>query len=264
MGTPLRLRVEDPSLDVFLQTILSRFATERTPVRAKDTLSVATWEGRPTIFAGCRRLVSGPPGPVANRLLQEANHRFVTGATMFAAHAGVVGRGPIVTALAADSGGGKTTLVAALLQTGWAYGSDEALCLEDDQTVTPYPKLLGLSRWSRENLGLADPPGFEGMDEAPVQPAALGGSELAAGGRLTDLVLPELVAGASPELVPITPGEVMKTLIVNSFNHYRNPEATYRLTAKVASEVRGWRLRVGDPIDAARLLTERLVPGTAG
>ena len=61
-----------------------------------------------------------------------------------------------VVLLPATSGYGKTTLTAALLQAGWAYGTDEAVGVREGslESVT-YAKPLVLDATSREVLGLA-------------------------------------------------------------------------------------------------------------
>lgn len=245
-------------MDRLLHPLLAAFATGPGPVRMRDSFAAAWRDGHLTLFADCVAVATGSPGRIANRLLQEANLRFVSGARTYAAHAGVVGRGDRLVAVVGDSGSGKSTLVAAALLEGWAYGSDEALCVGPDLTVVPYPKPLGLSAWAITALGIDRLPAFDGLAEVPTLPAALAAEVVGQGCRLTDLVIPTVEPGAGPELAPIPPSEVMSALIVNSFNHYRDPEGTFRLTSELARTVNGWRLVYGDPGDAARLLTRRL------
>ena len=76
--------------------------------------------------------------------------------TCVALHAGCV-RSPTgeVVLLPAVSGSGKTTLTAALVQAGWAYGTDEAVGLRAGTLdAVTYPKPLVLDATSRTALGL--------------------------------------------------------------------------------------------------------------
>ena len=59
-----------------------------------------------------------------------------------AVHAGVVGYGDQALLLPAGSGSGKTTLVAALLERGARYLTDEIALLDEHGQVYPYPRPL--------------------------------------------------------------------------------------------------------------------------
>ena len=84
------------------------------------------------------------------------------------------------------SGNGKTTLTAACLLSGFSYISDEALVLDGDGAVIPYPKPLALSKWSCETLGIPE----EG-EETLVTAADLGADVAQGGIRVTDVVVAE-------------------------------------------------------------------------
>jgi hypothetical protein len=74
---------------------------------------------------------------------------------------------------------------------------------------------------------------------------------------LSDVVIAEY-GHSEQTLEPVPASEVMTTLLRMSFNSYKHPEASFRLTARLAGEVQGWRLRYDDPLRAAALLGERL------
>ena len=76
-------------------------------------------------------------------------------------HAGAVERDGRAIVVAGESGRGKSTLTAALVQAGFNYVTDE-LVLIDPLTahVEPYPKALDLSAESHTLLGLGDPAGI--------------------------------------------------------------------------------------------------------
>jgi hypothetical protein len=175
--------------------------------------------------------------------------------TSLAFHAGAVAVNGAVTAFAAESGRGKSTLTAALLQQGWDYVSDEALVIEGTTgAVRPYPKPLSLHTWTLGRLSLAPP--SAGLDERLVSPR-----ELSAAAASTCLELRHLVIlrrGDSSCLVPQPRPAGAAHLLGHSFNHYRDPTASFRLTSRVTERVDCWTLTVSDPVDAASLLTRAL------
>lgn len=170
----------------------------------------------------------------------------------FATHAAVVARGNRVVAFPAESGGGKTTLAAASLLSGFSYVSDEALILDDSGRVMPYPKPLALSQWSCHALGLS-----HAGEETLLTPADLGGSVVSSNVQLTDLVISHY-GGGEPSIESRPSSEAVSQLIGNSFNHYKDPERAFRISTDVAREIRVWRLDYHDPLDALRLLEETL------
>ncbi len=171
----------------------------------------------------------------------------------FAVHAAVVARAGRVVALAAESGTGKSTLCAVLLTRGWEYVSDEALVLDADGSVRPYPRPLALSPWSLRYLGLPEP--AAGADERLVCPAEL--SAQTASGRLslTDVVQLER---SSPSRLSATTGAAGAAVLLRyAFNHYRAPRSALLTVARPG--VKGWGLLMADPDDAAQLLEVGLV-----
>jgi hypothetical protein len=188
------------------------------------------------------------------------NRRVIEEFRGFAIHAGVVSTGGDSIGFPADSGGGKSTLTAACLQAGFDYVSDEALCIDvDTGSVAAYPKPVGLSRWSREQLGLDDRTlAFPaGNKEAMVAPADLGASIAVGSLELTHIVIPTFGAGRAT--LEEAPGYVaMATLIEFSFNHFRHKERAFTLAAELANRVHVWRLDYDDPLEAAQLVKARL------
>lgn len=170
----------------------------------------------------------------------------------FATHASVVARDSRVVAFPAKSGGGKTTLAAASLLSGFSYVSDEALILDDSGLVVPYPKPLALSQWSCQALGLS----YAG-EEILFTAADLGSSVVRSNVRLTDLVISRYGSG-DPSIESMPSSEAVSQLISNSFNHYKDPERAFRISTDVARDIRVWRLNYRDPLDALHILEETL------
>jgi hypothetical protein len=102
-------------------------------------------------------------------------------------HAGVVERDGVVVAVAGDSGRGKSTLTARLVQRGWSYLSDEVAAVDPvDLDVVPFPKPLDLDGGARALLGLPDRPDEHAV-KALLAPDELG--RVSTGGRLGLLVV---------------------------------------------------------------------------
>ncbi len=105
-------------------------------------------------------------------------------------HAGAVELDGRVVVVAGDSGRGKSTLTAALVQAGFGYLTDELVRIDPETlAVPPYPKPFDLSTASQTLLGLrpagASAPGPKGR----VAPGAVG--SVSEGGELALLVLLE-------------------------------------------------------------------------
>ncbi len=266
LGTRVRVRSQEPSINRELDRLLGRFQIEGDlPVRPSRTLSVIEPEpgadSRLRLYRDCRRMPgAGEHVIVMSQLLAEANRIAVEASRSFAIHSGVVAKGGRVVAFPAQTGGGKSTLTAACVLDGFSYVSDEALCVDlETAEVTPYPKPLGLSSASRDLLGL--PPAtapWGKVGESVVNVEDFGGVPAVGSLTLSDVVIAEY--GHSELMLEPVPGsEVMTTLLRMSFNSYKRPEASFRLTARLAGEVQGWRLRYDDPRQAAALLSERLL-----
>lgn len=190
-------------------------------------------------------------------LCSDLNAEALAASDHFAMHSGAVAGGQGVLAFPAPSGAGKSTLTAACVAAGFAYVSDEALCVDyDTGSIVAYPKPLALSRWSREALGIEGGDGDD-EDELMVPPGDLGtvvGDEEL---HLSDVVLMSRRPGP-PVLDEVPRSESMAALLGMSFNHYKHPEQAVRLAAALANGSRAWRLGYDHPLPAADLLAHRL------
>jgi hypothetical protein len=156
-------------------------------------------------------------------------------------HAGVVGVGERAIIVPGRSFAGKTTLVAALVQAGAEYWSDEYAVLDGDGFVLPYPKPLSV----RINASRA-------TEERPVE---------SLGGRAGDRPLPVAVIaftsyrpGGVWALRSCTAGEGAIKLLEHSIAARSRPEqvlAAVRRAATDATVLEGDR---GDADEAARAL----------
>ncbi|NND03065.1 MAG: hypothetical protein HKN91_09780 [Acidimicrobiia bacterium] len=184
------------------------------------------------------------------------NRQAIDDYTGLALHAGVVAVDGVAIAFPADSGGGKSTLTAACVRDGFEYVSDESLCIDPaSAAVVLYPKPLGLSYWSRTQVGLDDsalafPPGRgEGMATAEDLGSRVATGEI----RLAHVVLP--VYGSNPAQLAAEPAQTaLAALLEHSFNHYKLGERAFMLAAQLANEVQAWTLEYEDPVAAAQLI----------
>jgi hypothetical protein len=272
LGTPMMVRFEFDEPVAGVAGLLAPFAVpDRIPVRPRHRFSLVTGvhkgeqhAGHVLVYRDCSRIARASTLRAAvNHMLAAINRAAIESCETFAVHAGVVARSGSGIAIPVDSMGGKSTLTAALVLRGFEYVSDEALCLESDGSVVPYAKPLGLSPWSMAALGLEDldvpfPRGAAEASGEVLVPHPLLGSH-SAEGRITldHLVLPEFGHDqATLDQLPASEG--MATLLAMSFNHYRHGADAFHLSAAVANGATTWRLRYGDPREAADLVSERL------
>lgn len=216
-----------------LQLVDERETTRRVHLFRDECLetSATTWQG------------------IVTKLVAVLNREALYRCRPFAVHAGVVAMGERVVAFPAESGDGKSTLVAGLTMAGATYLSDEALVLDRDGTVVPYPKPSALDEWSRRALGLGG-----GDGEVLFAPGELGPFEIERTSRPSDVVLME--RGDEPDLTSLPPSAAIAALLQHSFNQHRNPAEAFRLATTVAATARTWRLTVSDPIETAKLVMD--------
>lgn len=267
LGTPCRVATTSVELGRVLHALLEPFVVAGAPAPPSRRVLVVEGCGRHDA-AWCVHGDGEAPEPAADAggavawVLADLNAVALDGYRGFAVHAGVVSSDGRVVAFPAPSGGGKSTLTAAAVVAGFDYVSDEALCVEfGTRLVVPYPRALVLSPWSRDHAGLdgADTHVLT-PDEVAVAPARLGVGAPASDLRLSDVVVPVRRPGP-PALVATSRADAISLLLEFSFNHYKRPEASFRLCAELARDARAWRLELSDPADAASLLLERLAPG---
>jgi hypothetical protein len=181
----------------------------------------------------------------------------VTESPLLCVHAAVVSGRDGLIAFPGMSGLGKSTLAAALTRAGYGYVSDEALAIDRlSEMVTPFPRPLALTAHAWPLMELTGPPPPDGAEEL-VDPAQLG--RLGDGGRLAHIVLASRRPGAAT-LEPAGPAAVVKELLARSFNHYRDPQASFAVAVRLARTARIWRAGYSEAPDLTVLLSSRLPP----
>lgn len=246
-----------------MRHLLSDFELDRPlPVRPRYTYAFVTAESaerpKPRLYRDCRGLGSGSWDQLTLRLLTDLNRNAVDQYKGFAAHAGVIARDGRAIALPADSKGGKSTLTAACVQTGFDYVSDESLCIDiETGRVVPYFKPITVSSESCALLGIDGPPEPDNGHERALTAADLGGSVTHGMLDLGDVVFAEY-GHDEMALTPLPPSEAVAGLLRLSFNHYKNPADSYRVVTQLARRLSTWRLKYHHPLEAAELLRREL------
>lgn len=256
LGTVFRVLTQDTTLADQVDALFSDFETTRLPARAGHILQLSGEPGEThRLHRNCSRVASRKEGEdLLPQLVSVINREAIGACDHFAVHAAVVADRDRVIALPADTGGGKTTLAAALALGGFSYVSDEALVLDDDGKVIPYPKPLALSPWTCRALGL---PGSERGDERLFTSTDLGTNTRAGSFDLTHLIVARYGEGETT-LRPRPRSISVTELLSHSFNHYKNPERAFRLATETARRVEVWELGYDSPVEAAELLRREL------
>jgi hypothetical protein len=172
-------------------------------------------------------------------------------------HAGAVELDGRAAVIAGESGFGKSTLTAALVQTGLAYLSDELVALEPDGArVVPYPKPFDLAADSLEMLGL-DPSSVAGWGKGRVPPERFG--TISTGARVELLVLLASPGSADEalgaEVTVLDPADAVAELMSSTFAEtFRRPDALEVLGRMCVTTpvIRLTRMPVADAVTTVR------------
>ena len=160
-------------------------------------------------------------------------------------HSGVVAIDGRALLLPGRSLAGKTTLTAALLRAGAAYGSDEYAPLRPDGFVEAYPRPL----WVRP---------IGGGDRRRVTAESLGSEPFTGAIPVAGIALLQYDASAGWAVDAISPGTGVLGMVDNCVPARTRPEAMLDVLTKVAGSARNWKGTRGDADEAARALIERL------
>ena len=154
------------------------------------------------------------------------------------------------------SGLGKTTLAAALVRAGFDYLSDEALALDRaTYCALRFARPLAITTDVWQLLQLDTAPPAEGTER--LVPPTTFGRVAKIGGRIRDVVLAERTPGPV-SLSKESRGAAVSALLGRSFNHYREPEASFRAVVAAVRESRVWRARYHEAHELAATLANQL------
>ena len=148
-------------------------------------------------------------------------------------HAGVVGWGGKAVVIPGRSFTGKSSLVEALVRAGATYLSDEYAVFDEDGSVHPYAKPLSL----RDE---------EGRPRGTFAVEALGG-RAATGPLPVGMVLAaRYEAGARWRPRPLSPGRAMLTLLDNTVQVRRQPQAAMQILQRAALNAEAFQSKRGE------------------
>ena len=259
LGTLIRTIAHDPELARHLRHLLEdvRVATNEAPGETFE-ITGGRAQGDWVLSHNERGILQAPSrASLVEGFFSALNELVLDEFSGVAIHAGVVARGTRAIAIPGRSGAGKSTLAAACVAAGFAYVSDEALCLDRDTAdVIPYPRPLMLSVASARVLGIGEHSSNPHPGKFALTPADLGGRTNSLPLHLGDVVL--ATRGKALSLEPEPPAELIPELLERCFAGRDSRAASFELIARAAEGSRGWRLDYIDAIDAAALLRRTL------
>jgi hypothetical protein len=177
-------------------------------------------------------------------------------------HAGSVARAGNALLLPAEPDAGKSTLVAALLSSGFEYLSDEFGAIDpitgrahpvqkrialDQDALRFFP---GLDRRLTDQVGLS-----ETLFQRYVRPEDVS-AQVAQPARTRWVVFPSADWEGRPRLRPLTKAATAQKMAEKGFNLYRLGEEGVLLLTEVAGEADSFALDGGTPVERASLLSE--------
>ena len=254
------IRTSDLDLAPFLDELFD-------PMRAHDKGSgtetefilVPTCDGKPGwVRRGLEVIRKGVHGHRLLEALMWSINRHVIGQPSrerLVLHAAGADLRGLAVLLPAPMESGKTTLVTALLDRGFAYLSDEAIAVDTALEVEGYPKPLSIDQGSWEVLSHHTPEVAERIRDYLTfqwQVAAQRFAPIVRHSRLTLLVFPRYEAGAKLRVERLDGAAVVTEALQSVFTpeSERTPVARIRLLARLAEQVPCARLVYSD-LDAA-------------
>lgn len=260
LAVRLRLSIEDPSLAETMHHLLG----DLRPADCPDEDISETGHGLRVMVSGVGPWLIQSPGHdcvehvrsgAVSAIMAAVNRAAVASTPWLALHAAVVSRGTSAVVVPGRSGRGKTTLAACLLARGWDYVSDEALALGwSDSQIHAYPRPLALSAWAADLLGVS---GVAGADEVIVRPRDLGARPVSGNAlNVTHIVTLQRDEGR-PRLEPLHRADALSELLQRGFTHRDQPALALRVIAALTAQSACWQLRLGDPREAADLITDQ-------
>lgn len=152
------------------------------------------------------------------------------------------------------SGSGKSTMVAALMLSGWRLLTDELVLIRlDTGAVQPFPRPLGLKNASIQIIQrdysqavMGEPVNDTTKGQvAHLRPSALSVQEARSPGRIAGVVFPRYRHGAAAEVHECQPADAFLALVNQSFNYQVLGESAFRLLTTLAQDVPAYDIQYG-------------------
>lgn len=251
LGVPVQVDARSPGL----AQAAALWGSFRSAVAAGPAYDVGP-QGlrRDGLTAGVERGL--PATSVLAAFAQDVNQYVIASTRQLAFHAGAVSLGDRVVAFPAQSGAGKSTMTLACTRLGLGYVSDEALVLDDDGRVRPYPRPLGLV--GPMQALLRSPGSVDVVGETLVPPAELGAVGVGERPSVAAVVVLDRQETGAPSLQPMPRAAVVTLLLRLSFNGWKAPARALRQATAVVSGAQVFRLSYCEAVDAAPLIARLL------
>lgn len=198
------------------------------------------------LYRGIERLARTHDLEEALAALQSDLHAQVAGwaRERLFVHAGVVGWNGKALVMPGRTFSGKSSLVAALVRAGATYFSDEYAVLDADGGVHPYAKPLSL----RDT---------EGRPRGSFPVESLGGRAATEPLPVGMIVSAHYQEGARWRPRPLSPGRAMLTLLDNTVQIRKRPQAAMQTLQKAAMNAEAFGSKRGEADQVAAWLRER-------
>lgn len=235
-------------------------AVSLAPARALQstdgTLHVQGEPGAWLVEDGSRESATTTSEDLEPLLLAAITRRLVESSPLLGVHAGVLASAEGLVVIPGVSGHGKTTLVAACVQAGFGYLSDEVLAVDRASGAVhafPRPLAIGHDVWEILSLdeGARPAPGRERL----VPLAQLGVS--GAPGCVRHVLLTER-REQEASLTQVGQGQAVTALLGSAFNHFRDPTGSLHAVTSIARGASTWRACYRGAPELAELLRQRL------
>ncbi|WP_417451695.1 HprK-related kinase A [Kordiimonas sp.] len=180
-------------------------------------------------------------------------------------HAGVVAKGDEAVLVAAHSGGGKSTLTAALMENGYRLLSDEfAVLRRSEPKLQPYPRPVSLKNASIDVVRELAGPGeismrMDGTPKGAVAYRRARASDIEAMNKTATprlLVFPRYVERSPAEVKKIEAGDAAMRLVAGSPNYQVTGRAGFESTMAMMDRLTSYEITYGNTEDSVRLVNE--------
>ena len=177
-------------------------------------------------------------------------------------HGGVVAdeKGGIL--ISAASGGGKSTLTAALMQQGFRLFSDEFAIISDDAELVPYPRPVSLKNQSidlvRQMAGAGEVSAtIAGTPKGRIAYRRARLSDIKAAqkrARPKLILFPNFQKNAAPEVSKLEPADAMMRLITSSTNYRVSGETGFKAFTSMVQSAPAYEITYGTLEESVKLV----------
>jgi hypothetical protein len=253
-------RTNDAELGGHVETLLASLRIGgQGPSHVYSLLSLES--GSFDLYLGDRRIaLLASSGRAVEWLLWDINRAAAAASDGYLLlHAGAVQAGHRAVLLPAPSGGGKSTLVAGLVQRGLGYLSDELIALDGGGSrVLPYPKPISLKAGSFHLFaglpGQPDPSSRFVDDEWYLRPDDIRPNAIGGPSEPFILIVPNFAAERTTTLTALSSTEAFLALTINSVNLEKHGERGAQTLASVVAQCDAYELVMSNLDEACKLV----------